>query len=462
MDQQQHASGQDRPDRDRANSRNAATLPVSPRVASILSEVAEQLKDQADDIALTMVEVYKVEIPAYSAIEDDALLEDVHSVSSAMVRCWLAVMSGGARVSDDQLEPLWEGARRRAAQDFDLQSLLRAFRIGIRVMWSEITASSIWRGKPLQAAMADVATWVLDFADQISTGVAAAFVAETDRATREEFHRRSALLNVILAGPGSGHIDGPDDLSETHCVLVARARSDLSLAQLEETAELIEERVDALLWTIRYCSIVAAVRIRGSADRLRLRQQMLRMAQGGRILAVGVGGCAEGVLGTRQSYSEAVDALRIGPHLGATGQPFYEYHELAPMAALLADRERALRFAASALTPLGELLEHGWVLPTLEAYLVRQGRLKEIAAALSVHPSTVKYRLGRLREFLDTSAADGDKAATLLLALRVHHLLADEETTASPLSALRTHDPPASLPSTGRSLARRSLPLLSA
>jgi len=51
--------------------------------------------------------------------------------------------------------------------------------------------------------------------------------------------------------------------------------------------------------------------------------------------------------------------------------------------------------------------------------LVRQGHLKEVAAALGVHPSTVKYRLVSLREFLDSSVEDGDRAATLLLAVRI-------------------------------------------
>ncbi len=64
------------------------------------------------------------------------------------------------------------------------------------------------------------------------------------------------------------------------------------------------------------------------------------------------------------------------------------------------------------------------MLPTLAAYLKCQGRLKEVAVELAVHPSTVKYRLNELRSFLDAHAADGDQAAALLLAVRVSEYFA--------------------------------------
>ncbi len=66
------------------------------------------------------------------------------------------------------------------------------------------------------------------------------------------------------------------------------------------------------------------------------------------------------------------------------------------------------------------------MLPTLSAYLGCQGKLKEVAAELAVHPTTVRYRLNELKPFLDSHAADGDQSAALLLAVRVHEYLAQE------------------------------------
>jgi len=198
------------------------------RAAALLREVATDLIDQADDIASTMVRAYEAEIPAYAAISDQSLKDDVHSVSSEMVRCWLTVMSTGESVSSELLKPMTEGARRRAAQGIDLQSLLRAFRVGIRVMWSEITASPVWRGQALQGVMAEVATWALDFADRISTAVAAAYLDEAEALARVREHRRSALLNAIYSGFLRSRMRRPDGARRSRprsSARVSRSRS---------------------------------------------------------------------------------------------------------------------------------------------------------------------------------------------------------------------------------------------
>ncbi len=392
------------------------------RAAALLSEVAEQLVVQSDEIASTMVRAYEAEIPAYAAIRDETLKEDVHSVSSAMVRCWLTVMSTGEAVTPELLTPMTEGARRRAAQGIDLQSMLRAYRVGIRVMWSEITASPVWRREALQGALAQVATWALAFADTISTAVAAAYLDETEHLAREREHRRSALLNVILSGPVAEPVDRPAELDRRHSVVVARVVPDLSLFELEQTGQVLEERAGALLWTVRHRSVVAAVAWPAGLSRDQLSRRLARLVHEGQIVAIGVGGSAEGVTETRESYAEAIAALRIGPLVG-TATPVYDFLDLAPLIALLEHPEAARRFATSVLEPLGELAKRDWLLPTLEAYLVHQGRLKQAAADLGVHMNTVKYRLRGLRPFTDPLVADGTRATTLLLALRVMRLL---------------------------------------
>jgi len=393
---------------------------VSPRAAALLREVADQLEPQADAIARTMVHSYEVEIPTYHAIGDPTLLDDVHSVSATMVRLWLTVMATGQPVDEELLQLLSEGARRRAAQGIDLESMLRAYRIGIRVMWSEIIGSSAWHGRALQGVMGPVATWALEFADRISTSVAAAYLDEAAHVAREREHRRSGLLNVILAGPGPEQRHAPEELAAPHCVVLAKVPSKLTLAALESVGQLLETTVDAGLWTVRHCSVVAAVPSPPGTDRAQLLQRLARLTYSGQILAFGIGDTAKGPAETRQSYAEAADALEIGPRMASLPSPVYDHRELAPVIALLADPDRARRFAATALEQLAPMMDRKWTLATVEAYLVRQGRLKEVAAALGVHQNTVKYRLNELRPLLDGTVGDGDRAASLLLALRVH------------------------------------------
>lgn len=391
------------------------------RVARVAREVALKLEGQADEIARTMLGAYEAEIPAYASIRDQALRDDVHVVSAALVRCWLTVMSTGEPATPELLRPILEGVRRRAHQGVELQSVLRAYRVGIRVMWSEITSTHVAQ---LEGVVGQLATWALDFADRISTAVASAYLDEAEQLAREREHRRSALLNIILSGPAAEPIDSPDELERHHMIAVARVGPELALHELERVGLLLEERAGASLWTVRHRSVVAALDAPDGRERdatIRLLEGVVRASD---VVAVGLGGGAEGVDETRDTYAEAIAALRVGPSVLAG--PVYDHHELAPLIALLERPERARRFAAGVLEPLGDLAERSWALPTLEAFLAHRGRVKPAAAALGVHPNTVKYRMRELRAFTEPAAIDGSRAATLLLALRVSRLLRSE------------------------------------
>ena len=57
--------------------------------------------------------------------------------------------------------------------------------------------------------------------------------------------------------------------------------------------------------------------------------------------------------------------------------------------------------------------------PTLRAWLDRPGQVQAVAAALGVHPQTVRYRMTRLRELFGERLEDPDARFELSLALRV-------------------------------------------
>jgi DNA-binding PucR family transcriptional regulator len=54
---------------------------------------------------------------------------------------------------------------------------------------------------------------------------------------------------------------------------------------------------------------------------------------------------------------------------------------------------------------------------TLRAWLLYQGRRDDIAAALFVHPQTVRYRMGQLRELYGERLDDPSTIRDLTLAL---------------------------------------------
>lgn len=394
---------------------------LPPETAAVLATVAEGLRENVHEIADRMIAVQRVEIPAYAEMTDPTLLADARSVSVAVVGMWLDVMASGHSLTDEAIAPVIEGARRRASQGIGMEPLLRAYRVGIRVMWTEMISSPIWKASALDAAMGPVATGALAFADRITTAVAAAYIDEAAHLARDREHRRSSLLNVILAGPTSEQHRALADLAEPHCVVVAQVEEGASLARLESVGTMLERQAGARLWTVRHSSVVAV--IFGSQPRTVLHERLAALPDDGRVLAYGIGNRATSTAETRASYAEASEAVQAGPSFGVRASRIYDFAELAPVLALLRDLPVAQRFAATALEPFEPILSRRWALDTLEAFLTRGGRTGQMAEALGIHANTVKYRMSELAPYLPPNVLEGDHAATLLLAIRVHQYL---------------------------------------
>jgi hypothetical protein len=92
---------------------------------------------------------------------------------------------------------------------------------------------------------------------------------------------------------------------------------------------------------------------------------------------------------------------------------------------LLQDDDLAQALVSAALKPLDELrtAERERLLETLSAWLAHQRRTPQIAAELHVHPQTVRYRIGKLRELLADALDTPDGRFQLELALRTRKAL---------------------------------------
>jgi hypothetical protein len=88
---------------------------------------------------------------------------------------------------------------------------------------------------------------------------------------------------------------------------------------------------------------------------------------------------------------------------------------------LAADPAVAADLAASRLAPLAELADgpRARLTETLAAWLDRPGQVQAVAAALGVHPQTVRYRVRQLRELFGERLEDPDARFELALAVRV-------------------------------------------
>ncbi len=104
---------------------------------------------------------------------------------------------------------------------------------------------------------------------------------------------------------------------------------------------------------------------------------------------------------------------------GSTGLVTAADHSLALL--LGADRALARDLSGAALDPLRQETpaSRRRLRATLEAWLEERGRTERVAAALHVHPQTVRYRMARLRELFGDRLDDSDVRFELQVALRI-------------------------------------------
>ena len=390
----------------------------------VLRQAAERQEAEADRISTAIFEGLRTEIPAYGAIQDPELIRDVQAVSASIVTIWLRAIKTG-EIDEDELSPIRQGARRRVRQGVDLQSLLKAYRVAIRVMWRELLLSPEWRSPELAPLLAVLAEWALDFTDAMTTEVDTAYLDEQRRIAGEAELRRSSLLELVLAGrPDDARLELMPDLRRLHVVAVAEVSDDLPMERLDRVGAVLERQAQAKLWTVRHKAVVAVLR-RAPAEKRDVTLKLLEdlVASEPIVTRIGLGGDSAGPETTPLSYAEAHDALRIGKALFGDSRRVHDFTSLGQYGIALREPLVADRWADSVLAERAAGLKKSWSLPTLESYLVKRGNLKLVARELRVHVNTVKYRLAILRRQLGTRIDDGDVAVELLLALRLKKIL---------------------------------------
>jgi hypothetical protein len=390
----------------------------------VLRQAAERQEAEADRISAAIFERLRSEIPAYAAIQDPELIRDVQAVSAAIVTIWLRAIKTG-EIDGDELSPIHQGARRRVRQGVDLQSVLKAYRVAIRVMWRELLLSPEWRSPQLAPLLAVLAEWALDFTDAMTTEVDTAYLDEQQRLAGEAELRRSSLLELVLAGrPEEARLELMPDLRRLHVVVVAEVSDELPMERLDQVGVVLERHAQAKLWTVRRKAVVAVLR-RAPAEKREVTMQLLEnlVASEPIVLRIGLGGDSAGPDSTPLSYAEAHDALRIGRALFRDSRRVHDFTALGHYGIALREPIAAGRWADSVLAERAAGLKKSWSFPTLESYLVQRGNLKLVARDLGVHINTVKYRLAILRKQLTSRIDDGDVAVELLFALRLKKVL---------------------------------------
>ncbi|NIL64496.1 PucR family transcriptional regulator [Salinispora arenicola] len=391
--------------------RRAAGLDLDDRVAG-------ELRDRLPLLAERTITAITAEVPSYSGTLTGKMRDKIENAVQIALGTFLQLVerSYGADPSTP-LVPAVEAAYAlgsgEARSGRSVDALLAAYRVGARVSWQEMSSIAV-RGQLPAATVAEFAELMFAYIDELS---AASVTGHADELASTGLIRRrnlERLTQQLLTGAAEDALlrsaeraDWPPPQTLT-VVLLPRSnlRPVLALlpAQTLESADDLpgggstEELAGLLVPDVH-------------GDR---RRQLARMVHGRRAVL----GPARPWTQVVHSWQRATRALALGLRPDEVGPPLDTEAHLAELV-LSRDPEGLADLRARVLAPLAAMPAGtaDRLTETLRSWLLHHGRRDDVAADLFVHPQTVRYRMGQLRELYGDRLTDPATVLDLTLAL---------------------------------------------
>jgi DNA-binding PucR family transcriptional regulator len=402
--------------------------------ARALAGILDDLERRTDALAELMLRRYVETIPGYRAMGDETLRQ-VREVNRMNLAGFIRALRGRRGPTTEELDFIRESASRRAREGIPLSALLAAYRTGAQLAWDELRGMIGDDHDRLRAGL-DLATAVMRWVDEASGAAAQAYLAEYERLTSDrEAARRDFLEGALTGALGTDEILAraealalePDVPHAVALVGLAEARAETTLrSALHRLRAMCTElpNADQSLVVARASEVVLVfpTTVGGEeamATRLRSFVDIASHAVGAPLRG-GVGRARDSLVELAGSYREASIALAAASETLRVAL----YGEVLVEELLLRERGVARRLARTILEPLDARPE---LRATLVEFVRHGPSLPAVARHLFLHPNTVAYRLGRVKELTGRDPKTPTGVADLVLALRAAELVGDEE-----------------------------------
>jgi DNA-binding PucR family transcriptional regulator len=298
--------------------------------------------------------------------------------------------------------------RGELSQGRSLDSLQAAYRVGARVAWRLTSDAATRAGHPPERVY-ELADAIFAYIDELAAESVEGYASAQREREGERELRRSRLVAAIVAGRGAAEIERLAGEASW------RAPATLAAAACDpDSIGAIARRLGpaALSGTVGELGCLLIADPHGPG-----RDVELSRAAAAGALTLGPSGPPEEAPSSWVEAAAAHSARGRGA-LPAAGLLRSEEH-LADLL-LAASPDRLDRLASRSLAPLDGETEASRrrLAATLAAWLDHMGAVSPTAAALGVHPQTVRYRLARLRELLGPALGDPERRFELQIALR--------------------------------------------
>jgi hypothetical protein len=291
-----------------------------------------------------------------------------------------------------------------------LDALLEAYRLGARVAWRRVAEIAIDANVD-RRTLARLADAVFAYIDELSALSAEGYAEEQSVAAGEAERRRRRLARLLLADPvdadaiSGAAADAGVELPATVAALVWEGGGRSLRPRLPAGALVVADEPDG-----GGTALIGDPEAPGALTRLDRAARETMAALGPTVDTLDAAASAQRAATlielARRGIVDGSGLIRADAHLAAL--------------ATYGDPAALRDLAGARLRPLDEetVASRVRLTGTLRSWLDHQGEVGRVAAELHVHPQTVRYRLGRLRELFGEALDDPAARFELALALR--------------------------------------------
>ena len=364
------------------------TLPIE-FPASVAAAMRAELPSVADRVINAVI----ADVPSYAKAWDGPMGETIRSAVQLALGGFLNLATRKRPDATIPQVPALEGAyqlgRGEARSGRSMEALLAAYRIGARTAWRDMSRTAVEAGLTADELSA-FAELVFAYIDELSAASAAGHSDELESSGRLRRRNLERLCKALLT-------DAPAD-----AVVAAATRAEWEPPATLTAILIPEAQVGSVLSLVDSRTLDPEEDLPGLADGTavllvaspanRSRSQLMRVLAG-----------TDAVVGPTVPWLDAGTsyrrALRCHALPGVTDGVVDTDTRLAQLV-LAADEQARADLRARVLAPLAELrpATAEKLTETLRSWLLHHGRRDDVAAELFVHPQTVRYRVGQLRE----------------------------------------------------------------